>query len=197
MSTLKKIAEEAGVSIMTVSNVINGNHSKVSAKTIQKVNEIIRKYNYSPNLNARSLLKKSSRLIAVFFNTYSDSQNYFEDPYLSRLFGELESSLRMAGYFTIIRSIKKNENPAFILQSWNVDGAIFLNQQTKEMVSEIKSSSKCPLVFIDTYPSKGTDSLSVCTNDFKGGYIATKYLIEEGHKNRICRKLSRRKQSCL
>ena len=58
MSTLKKIAGEAGVSIMTVSNVINGNHSKVSAKTIQKVNEIIRKYNYSPNLNARSLLKK-------------------------------------------------------------------------------------------------------------------------------------------
>lgn len=183
MATLKKIATEAGVSIMTVSNVINGNRSKVSAATIQKINEIIRKYNYIPNLNARSLSKKSSKLIAVFFNTYSDEQNYFEDPYLSRLFGELESFIRQAGYFTIIRSIKVDENPAFILQSWNVDGAIFLNQQSHELVAELEASSKCPLVFIDTYPSRNIASLSVCTNDFKGGYIATKYLIQEGHRN--------------
>lgn len=183
MSTLKKIATEAGVSIMTVSNVINGNHSKVSAKTIQKVNDIIRKYNYTPNLNARSLSKKSSKLIAVFFNTYGDEQNYFEDPYLSRLFGELESFIRQAGYFTIIRSMKENENPSFILQSWNVDGAIFLNQQPPDIVVDLTSSAKCPLVFIDTYPIDGLNSLNVCINDFKGGYIATKHLIEEGHKN--------------
>ena len=75
MSTLKNIAGEAGVSIMTVSNVINGNHSKVSAKTIQKVNEIIRKYNYSPNLNARSLLKKSSRLILKILTLADCSEN--------------------------------------------------------------------------------------------------------------------------
>ena len=46
--TLKDIAEKAGVSMMTVSNVINGKHSRVSAATIEKVNSIIKEYNYVP-----------------------------------------------------------------------------------------------------------------------------------------------------
>ena len=58
--SLKDIAEKAGVSMMTVSNVINGKHNRVSAKTIEKVNQIIREYDYVPNLSARSLTNKTS-----------------------------------------------------------------------------------------------------------------------------------------
>ena len=62
MATLKDIAAAAGVSVMTVSNVINGNHSKVSKKNIEKINEIIKKYNYVPNLTARSLTANLQKL---------------------------------------------------------------------------------------------------------------------------------------
>ena len=55
MLTLKDIAKEAGVSVMTVSNVINGKKSKVSKQTIERVQKIIRDLHYTPNLNARSL----------------------------------------------------------------------------------------------------------------------------------------------
>ena len=58
--TLKDIAEMAGVSTMTVSNVINGKTSRVSQKTRDKINSIIEEYNYVPNMNARSLSNNSS-----------------------------------------------------------------------------------------------------------------------------------------
>lgn len=57
--TLKDIADLAGVSMMTVSNVINGKTSRVSQKTRDKVNAIIEEYGYVPNLNARSLSNKN------------------------------------------------------------------------------------------------------------------------------------------
>ena len=65
MATLKEIAREAGVSVMTVSNVINRNYDKVSAKTAERVEKIVRKHNYVPNLSARSLSGKHSHIIAV------------------------------------------------------------------------------------------------------------------------------------
>ena len=67
--TLKEIADLAGVSIMTVSNVINGKHNRVSEKTIEKVNAIIRESGYVPNLNARSLTSKSSNIIQIMLHT--------------------------------------------------------------------------------------------------------------------------------
>ena len=67
---LKDIAEKAGVSIMTVSNVINGKHDRVSAKTIEKVNALIKEYDYVPNLSARSLTNKVSNIIGIIISPF-------------------------------------------------------------------------------------------------------------------------------
>ncbi|BCN31492.1 LacI family DNA-binding transcriptional regulator [Anaeromicropila herbilytica] len=182
MATLKDIAIEAGVSIMTVSNVINGKHSKVSDQTITSIQELVKKYNYVPNLSARSLSKKSSKLIAIFINSYEAKQNLFKDPYISELFGELESLIRQSGYYAIIRSVETVENVSTILHNWNVDGAIFISQQPKEAMNEILEHSKCPIVFIDSYNNDNPKAIMVGVNDYKGGYIATKYLISNGHR---------------
>ena len=76
--TLKDIAEKAGVSMMTVSNVINGKHNRVSAKTIEKVNAIIKECGYVPNLSARSLTNKRSSIIGIIvhLDECSDNVNY-------------------------------------------------------------------------------------------------------------------------
>ena len=66
--TLKDIADLAGVSMMTVSNVINGKTSRVSQKTRDKVNAIIEEYGYVPNLNARSLSNKKSHIIGIIIS---------------------------------------------------------------------------------------------------------------------------------
>lgn len=184
MVTLKDIALEAGVSEMTVSNVINGKHKKVSAQTIEKINELIKKYNYVPNLNARSLASKSSKLIAIILSNSNSLCNYFTDPYLSELFGEIETLVRSKGYYTIIRSVASEEllDVADILKTWNVDGAIFLTHQEQQTISTILENTPCPSVFIDSYADDESDAMTVSINDYKGGYIATKYLIQNGHK---------------
>ena len=82
--TLKDIADLAGVSMMTVSNVINGKTSRVSQKTRDKVNAIIEEYGYVPNLNARSLSNKKSHFIGIIISLDEKDvllgTNYFENP---------------------------------------------------------------------------------------------------------------------
>ena len=63
--TLKEIAAEAGVSVMTVSNVIHNYLARVSPETAEKVRAIIEKHHYVPNMAARSLISKASRIVAV------------------------------------------------------------------------------------------------------------------------------------
>ena len=62
---LKTIAEKAGVSVATVSNVINGNYHKVSDETRRKIEQIIKENNYRPSIAARSLVKRESRIIGL------------------------------------------------------------------------------------------------------------------------------------
>ncbi|WP_455715167.1 LacI family DNA-binding transcriptional regulator [Anaerosporobacter sp.] len=182
MATLKDIAAEAGVSVMTVSNVINGNNKKVSEATIQMINDLVKKYNYVPNLSARSLTSKSSKLIAIILSNSDPLCNYFTNPYLSELFGEIETLIRKNGYFTIIRSVQDIDSVSDILKNWNVDGAIFLTHQEEMEIEHILNTAPCPIVFVDSYTEKNNDALVVGINDYKGGYIATKYLIQNGHQ---------------
>ena len=89
---LKDIAEKAGVSIMTVSNVINGKHDRVSAKTIAKVNALIEEYGYMPNLSARSLTNKVSHIIGIIISPFHGGEeiNHLENPYISAMLGTIE-----------------------------------------------------------------------------------------------------------
>ncbi|MBE6090941.1 MAG: LacI family transcriptional regulator [Clostridium beijerinckii] len=181
MVTLKDIAAEAGVSIMTVSNVINGNHSKVSKKTIEKIEKIIQKYNYVPNLTARSLTAKSSKIIGVIVPIKGSFNNLFKDPYISELFGIIQNAVRENGYYLMVRSVKDVSDISALLKNWNMDGAIFLMPDYDNLIYSILKENKLPMVFLDSY-SKIDNIISVGINDYKGGYIATRYLINNGHR---------------
>ena len=77
MATLKEIAQKAGVSMMTVSNVVNGKTEKVSKETLGRIQELIKECNYVPNLNARTLVKSTSQTIVVFVSTFVSHENVF------------------------------------------------------------------------------------------------------------------------
>lgn len=74
---LKDIAAYTGVSIKTVSNVVNGNYARVSPETRQQVLDAIQKLNYQPNVAARHLRKASVGVIAYAFPDLSNP--YFSD----------------------------------------------------------------------------------------------------------------------
>lgn len=181
MSVIKDIAAEAGVSVMTVYNVINGNHAKVSAKNIELINELIKKKNYVPNLSAKSLTVKSTKIIGVIIPLGDGDYNFFKDPYLSELIGVVEHSVRKKGYYAMIRSVSHASDISNLLKTWNMDGAIFLLPYYDKILGKILTSNDLPMVFLDSCSDR-EDILSVGINDYKGGYIATKYLINMGHK---------------
>ena len=80
--TIEDIAAEAGVSCTTVSNVIHGRTNKVSANTVDRINEIIKARGYVPNLSARALKIRSSKVVALINHLDSEDQGLFlTDPF--------------------------------------------------------------------------------------------------------------------
>ena len=148
--TLKEIADLAGVSIMTVSNVINSKHNRVSEKTIEKVNAIIRESGYVPNLNARSLTSKSSNIIQIIISAdeADGEENYLENPYISSMVGTIEKELRHNGYYTMVRSVSKKTDVSALLKNWNMDGVIFLYPHPEEYLKNSHEASPAPLRYL-------------------------------------------------
>ena len=91
MATIKDIADKAGVSTATVSNVIKGKKGKVSEKTIEKIEKIIEELNYVPSMGARILSEKRSKIIGVICNFMNVTDNSLKDPFTAELLGVIES----------------------------------------------------------------------------------------------------------
>lgn len=180
--TLKDIADRAGVSMMTVSNVINGKHNRVSAKTIEKVNSIIQECGYVPNLSARSLTNKTSNIIGIIISEddSDDQANYLENPYISTMIGTIERALRKNGYYTMVRAISHPSDIMVLLKNWNVDGIIFLYPDLQNYMETFLAQSSCPLAIFDSYLDL-PGIINVTSDDQKGLYLATKYMINHGH----------------
>ena len=89
MVTIYDIAKEAGVSISTVSNVIHGVKSHVSPDTVERIKKIIEEKQYKPNMSARALATKNSRIVGML--SHVEKQDYTclpEDPFLGMLFSK-------------------------------------------------------------------------------------------------------------
>ena len=71
MVTLKDIAERAGVSMMTVSRVMNGKEGKVSEKTAERIRTLADEMGYIPNSSARSLAGRSSQIITFRLRSWN------------------------------------------------------------------------------------------------------------------------------
>ena len=171
MVTLKDIAREAGVSVMTVSRVANGNYTKASKETVQRIQEIIKEKNYIPNSSARSLSNKNSQIIAIVLRGDKD-QNTLQNPYMASLVGTIIHQIQV--------SIMKSENDiSQNLQTWNVEGAIFIGMFDVE-IEEMCAAITIPTVFIDSYSTIRRLS-NVGIDDYKGGQLAARCLIDHGH----------------
>ncbi len=176
---ISEIAQKAGVSKATVSNVINGKLSKVSDETREKIESIIRETGYKPNVMARSLVKKESRLIGVVVPYLGKDETFFANPYNAHIIAALERYIRKNDYYLMLRCVGDPREIVPLLSSWNVDGAFFLGIYRDE-VPEIKSQIDMPIVFLDTY-APGEEIVNIGIEDYRGGYLSARYLIGKGH----------------
>lgn len=177
---LADIAKQAGVSAVTVSNVINGNYNKVSKETMERIQKIIDENHYQPNATARSLALKESKIIGVVIPNLAKDETFSVSPYNTRMLGFLENYIRREGYYMMFRCVGECKESIPIFTTWNVDG-IFFFSAFKNEVEEIQHKLKVPAVYFDTYAEE-QKIVNVGIDDYKGGYLAARYLLGKGHR---------------
>lgn len=185
MTTIKDIAQAVGVSCTTVSNVIHGRSGRVSAETISRINEAIETMGYVPNMSARSLVSSSSKVIGIISHLAPhNNESIVEDPFHSAFIGSIERTLSDNGYYLMLRTVQTSSELLAFLRNWNVDGLFFTGVFQDEFF-EVLEKLDIPIVLIDSYVSLGSHSnmCNIGLEDFNGGYTATTFLIEHGHKD--------------
>jgi LacI family transcriptional regulator len=183
MVTIDDIAREAGVSCTTVSNVILGRTNRVSHKTKDNINRIIRERGYVPNMSARALVSRTSKVVALINHLDpKTSGNFMEDPFHTAFIGAIEEALRQGGYYLMLRTVANSEDLLAFLRNWNVDG-LFLTGlfEHEELHATIVSTGK-PVVLVDSYLSDHHGVVNIGLQDFEGAFLATKFLLEQNHR---------------
>ena len=179
MTTLKEIAQAAGVSMTTVSNVINGKLNRVSADTVERIQALISQSGYVPNQAARSLAQRESRVVAIIVQA-SENENIFRNPYAAEYVGALTVELHRSGYYPLIRFSDDYRDVEADLRGWNVAGAIFSGTFSRHLQS-IHSLKTVPTVLTDCYfRLPGVNHVGV--DDDAGGQMAGDYLTRMGHR---------------
>lgn len=177
---LKTIAKLAGVSTVTVSNVINGKYHKASKETVERIQKIVEETHYQPSATARSLIMKRSRIIGVVIPNLHPDDGFSVSPYNAQILAYLDRFIRNKGYYMMLHCVLRSADVLPSLTTWNVDG-VFLLGVAPEDAAALSQRLSIPTVFVDTY----TDEPSLAAiriDDRKGGYLAGKYLLDQGHR---------------
>src|ERR1044071_510672 len=178
------IARKAGVSISTVSRVLNGKAEefRISEKSQQKVRETAKKLNYVPNQFAASLKSGKSNTIALIIPSLSN-------PFFAEIASEINAEVRNRGYITIIGDSDENldtENEELLqMESRNIEGLVIAPcSQNWKNIKKMHDQGR-PIVCIDRY-FEDQDIPYVSTDNYEGAVMATRHLIDNGHTRIAC-----------
>jgi LacI family transcriptional regulator len=183
-TNIAEIARRAGVSTATVSYVIN-DLGKVSEKTRQRVKDIMAELDYIPSINARSLSNGQSKLIGVTLPLIAPSDTtgtlLETNPFFAEYLGEIHKVVSSYSYDILLSGILVKGKYRNWIKSRGLDGIILLGSYPTDIYEEVKTLN-IPTVLTDVYESYSKDFHSVNSDDADGSYLATKHLIELGHK---------------
>lgn len=185
------VAREAGVSPATVSYILNDTPGlSFTPETRQRVLAAAEKLHYVANQAAKTLGSGraegivQSKLIGVVIpqteNKRKESHIMFGNPFYGTFLSAVELEARRAGYQLILSGTNPGQSYIDIAKSRTLDGVIILGAYPSDDEAEYKKY-KIPAVLVDCYGSGDSFFYSVRTDDRLGGYLATKYLIEQGH----------------
>jgi LacI family transcriptional regulator len=172
------VAKRAGVSVVTVSRVLN-NTPSVRQGNREKVLKAIQELNYQPNASARALARGKAGVVGLLTPSLNDA-------FMDRVVEAADKYLMEQGLFLALSIVGSpetfEERSNYLLKQNRVDGMILLTPLFEEIfVPELKKSGM-PFVLVDnqTVPSSGT---SIVVDNYLGGYEAVKYLLSLGHKD--------------
>lgn len=177
MSTIKDVAKKAGVSIATVSYVINGT-KRVAPETEARVNKAVEELNYRVNHFASNIKTGKSRSVAFLMADMSNP--FFLDTAVT-----LEKCLREARYHLILANTDEKVNlekeQVNHLLDHSVDGLIIAPSSSNNSYLRKMLSPNFPLVFFDRIPTN-VQADCVLSDNVGGSREAVEYLISLGHR---------------
>ncbi len=179
--TIKDIARLAGVSVSTVSRVLN-NHPDVSEAAKEKVMAVVEEHNYIPNTSARELGKSTSDNIGVVVRGMSN-------PFYTNILTVIGDRIEKAGYTMVLQQIGSSDDEimaaALMEREKRLLGLIFLGGKldyTKKQFSSINVPFVC-CTFWNQYGTLDKNSYSsVSIDDNQAAYKAVEHLYNQGHK---------------
>ena len=184
-TTIDDVARLAGVSIKTVSRVLNG-EPNVRQSTREQVNAAITALNYRPNLSARNLAARRSRLIALVY----DDPSLYEAPsagYVVRLQEGALRACRRAGYELLIHPCNYRDE-RFSAELLSLIGqmqpaGIVLAAPVSNIPEIVTTIADTNTPFVRLSPGdKGRAGLSISTDDRQVSAEMTRYLASLGHR---------------
>jgi len=189
--SIKDIAKLSGVSVATVSRVIN-NNGRFSEETRKKVQKVIRDTDYHTNFSAKNLRMNKSFSVGILV---PDISNYF----FANVVQKIEKILFKQGYSTIICNTARDEKKELaylkMLESKGIDGLIVISGAKAFDISKLKTPQKIPFVCIDREPKDKQNTVFISSDHYQGAVEATNSLFEAGCKFPIIASHSRKSSS--
>jgi len=181
MATIKDVAREAGVSIATVSRVINKS-PKASKASVESVTRAMAELGYRPNAAAKALVSQSSNTVGVLVGDVSD-------PFFGTLVKAVDNVAHESGKHILIGNgyhSAEQERQAIELLINNRCEALVIHSKGLSDEELIKYAKEVKgLVFINRHiPEMAERCISL--DNYKGAYLATEYLIRHGHSKIAC-----------
>ena len=184
MISIKEIAEQAGVSRTTVSNVIHGKTKKVSQETIDKITKIMAENHFVPTTISEEETESAPKIIGMIVYHRVHGMVATQDTFVGEILGTIEKEIRKKGYYLTLISAETSEEVLAVANAWNVHGLIALGYP-EEAYKKLKKKLNKKMILIDFYPENGEDCLNIGVDDYDGGYQVGKYLYECGYKNAL------------
>lgn len=177
MVTIRDVAQRAGVSVATVSHVINGTR-RVAPETVARVHRAMEELGYHPNAIAQSLRKRTTYVVGILV---SDITN----PFFATLVRGAEDAALAAGYSVVV--CNSDEDPQkenlYVRALWRrrIDGMLIAPTRdgTSPALKELTSRG-VPFVFVDR-KAMDINAPAVLSDNVGGAYLVTRHLLERGH----------------
>jgi LacI family transcriptional regulator len=185
MATIRELAEQLGVSVATVSRVLN-NYPDVAADTREKVLAAIREQNFTPDPAARSLVTGRSHVVGAVLSTgvgHPDLQH----PFFQGVLVGVKDAVAHLGYDLLLFSENETES-AFAnyrylnrARSHRVDGIVLMgvDRNDPQIVELVDSGVPCMAIDLDL---TGGRTGHVMSDNVEGGAIGVRHLFERGHR---------------
>lgn len=176
MATIKDVAREAGVSVATVSRVINQS-PKASQASIASVKSAMHKLGYRPNAAARALVNQSSNTIGVLVNDVSD-------PFFGVMVKAVDGIAHKNGKHILICNgyhNAKEERQSIELLINNRCDALVIHSKALADEELIEYANEVPSMVLINRRIEQIANRCISLNNYKGAYLATEHLIRQGH----------------